>query len=173
MNITWNGKIFTYTFLVVLLFLLVMMSAKGSYRLGNGLAFNDWMVATGTSSADWQAMSESAKDSIRNDMSAKAIPYAALMTASNLCMALLILVSTAYTFRERFFSRRNATLVAIGLCAVAGFFSGASAVYRSQNSDAWLGGIGIAVVLFVVFYILTGILGLIRKATLGITKSDA
>ena len=173
MNITWNGKNIAYAILVIILFLLLMMSARSSYRLGTGLAFDSWMVTTGTSFAEWEAMTEGAKQSIRSRTSAKAIPPAMLMTSVNLCVALLIMVSVAYSFRERFFSRRNAILVAIGLCAAAGSFSGASAVHLSRNSDAWLGGIGIAALLFIAFCILTVVLALVRKVVLGITRRNA
>ena len=163
MNTKLNGKTVIYALLALLVLIFVIGSFRASHRLGTGLAFDRFMTTTGLSSADWEAMSPDRKESVISDVRTKAIPSAALRSVSSLCLGLLALVSVAYTFRERMFTRLNSTLMGIALSALAGLSSGAATVSLTNNSGAWYGAVGIAILSFLLFYLLTGILALFRK----------
>jgi hypothetical protein len=120
---------------------------------------------SGLTAQDWINASDDTKTAARYYISTKSIPYATLMTFSMLFIGLAVIVSVAYTLRERFFTRLRTSVIALTLSGLAGIFSGFANMEFSSSSNFFMnGGIGISFIVFVSFYVLTGLLALGRKA---------
>jgi hypothetical protein len=162
MNTT--AKIVTYALVALLVLFLTVNSFRSAQQLATGLAFDRYITAPGASFEDWQAKSQNERNVLIRDFEDDAVPYAAYMSLSSLFMGLLLMVAVAYTFRQKYFNRISSAVIGVALAGLAGFFVSAANVARTHDNDLWYGAIGIAVIYLVGFYLVVGILALIRKA---------
>jgi len=91
--------------------------------MGSGHAFNEYLQSKGYTIDDWISISESNKAYVRRETSQQGLSYAAFMAFSMLFIRLAVIVSVAYTLRERFFTRTKTTVVALVLSGLAGMSS--------------------------------------------------
>jgi len=169
MNVTWSGRTVTYVILAIFLCLIVVGAFRGAHSIGSGLAFNEYLQSNGYTIDDWISMSESNKAYVRRNTSAEGLPYATFIAIGTLFMGLAVIASVAYTLREQFFTRLKASVVALVLSGLAGMSSALANMQLGSSSDSsWYGGVGIGIVVFVAFYILTGVLALGRKAVFSV-----
>lgn len=164
MNMKWNIRTKTYAILVILLCLFLIGAFRGAHSMGIGHAFNEYLKSSGLTIQDWIDMSLSTRESVRHFLSQESIRYATLMTFSMLFIGLAVIVSVAYTLRERFFTRLRTSVIALALSGLAGMFSWFASMKLGSSSVSFLyGGAGIWIIVFVAFYVLTGLLALGRK----------
>jgi hypothetical protein len=165
MSVKWNLRTRTYAILVILLCLFLVGAFRGAHELGTGQAFHDYLKLSGLTAQDWTNASDDTIAAARYYSSTKSIPYAMLMTFSMLFIGLAVIASVAYTLRERFLTRLRTSVIALTLSGLAGMFSGFSNAEFGSSSNYFMnGGIGISIIVFVSFYVLTGLLALGRKA---------
>ena len=162
MNVT--AKTVTYALLALLVLFLAVNTFRPAQRLATGLAFDRYMTTTGLSSENWHAKPEIERNAMIRDLEEDAVPYAAFMSLSSLCMGLILMVAVAYTFRQKYFTRISSAVMGLAFAGLAGFFNGVATVARTHTDDGWYGAVGIAVFYFLGFYLVVGILALIRKA---------